>query len=164
MDLSELTIVCITYDRPKFVARLIDYWKKNFYDAKIFILDGSNSRLSQKYLNTINTKSITYIHLKNQSIFKRYCEIKNILNTKYFQLVADDEIFLRSGVENCLNFLNKNHSYTACSGKMILFTPLLNKEVFAFSPYNLYSNENPIISERIKYWLQHLDQKIILKF
>ncbi len=155
MDLSELTIVCITYDRPKFVARLIDYWKKNFYDAKIFILDGSNSRLSQKYLNTINTKSITYIHLKNQSIFKRYCEIKNILNTKYFQLVADDEIFLRSGVENCLNFLNKNNSYTACSGKMILFTPLLNKEVFAFAPYNLYSNENPIISERIKYWLQH---------
>lgn len=155
MDLSELTIVCITYNRPKFVARLIDYWKKNFFDAKIFILDGSNEKLSDKYLKTINTKAISYIHMKNESIFKRYSEIKNILNTKYFQLVADDEIFVRSGVENCINFLNENSNYTACSGKMILFTPLLNKEVFALSPYNLYSNESPIISERIKRWLQY---------
>ena len=72
MDLSELTIVCITYNRPKFVARLIDYWKKNFFDAKIFILDGSNEKLSDKYLKTINTKAISYIHMKNESIFKRY--------------------------------------------------------------------------------------------
>ena len=50
MDLSELTIVCITYNRPKFVARLIDYWKNHFYDAKIFILDGSDKILKEKYL------------------------------------------------------------------------------------------------------------------
>ena len=155
MDLSELTIVCITYNRPKFVARLIDYWKKYFYDAKIFILDGSDIRLKEKYLNSINSKDITYIHMRNDSIFKRYSEIRNILNTKYFQLVADDEIFIRSGVQNCINFLNENSDYSACSGKMILFTPLLNKEVFASSPYNLFSNENSIISERIKCWLQY---------
>ena len=71
MDLSELTIVCITYNRPKFVARLIDYWKKYFYDAKIFILDGSDIRLKEKYLNSINSKDITYIHMRNDSIFKK---------------------------------------------------------------------------------------------
>ena len=91
--------------------------------------------------------------MQNSSIFKRYTFIKEILKTKYFHMVADDEIFVKSGINCCLQFLEQNSDYSACCGKMILFTPLLKKEVFAFSPYKLYSNDNPLGKERVKTWL-----------
>ena len=154
MNFSELTIVCCTYGRPKYVGRLIKYWQIYFKDAKIYILDGSNQKLEDKYLNTIK-EDINYIHMQNASIFKRYTYIKNILKTKYFQLVADDELFTNTGIKNCLEFLENNPSYSSCCGKMILFTPLLKKEVFALSPYNLYSNEDSVRSQRVKSWLEY---------
>ena len=155
MNFSELTIVCITYGRPNYVGRLIKYWQIYFKDAKIYILDGSNQKLEDKYLNMIKEKNTNYIHMQNASIFKRYTYIKNILKTKYFQLVADDELFTSTGIKNCLDFLENNPAYSSCCGKMILFTPLLKKEVFAFSPYNLYSNEDSVRSQRVKSWLEY---------
>ena len=155
MDFSELTIVCVTYERPKFVGRLIEYWQKNFNGAKFFIIDGSDEHLEEKYLKKINEKKINYVHMRKVSIHQRYVYIQKILKTKYFQLVADDEIFTKSGIECCLDFLEKNADYSACCGKMILFTPLLKKEVFAFSPYSLYSNDVSIKAERVKTWLAH---------
>ena len=153
MNFSELTIVCVTYGRPKYVGRLIEYWQAYFDDATIYILDGSEKKLDDKYLNKIYSKNINYIHMQNSSIWKRYIYIKEILKTKYFHMVADDEIFVKSGINSCLEFLESNSNYSACCGKMILFTPLLKKEVFAFSPYKLYSNDNPIGKERVKTWL-----------
>ena len=153
MNFSDLTIVCITYGRPKFVGRLIEYWQKNFNDATFFILDGSDQCLDDKYLNKINEKKLNYIHMQNVSIFQRYLYIKKIIKTKYFQLVADDEIFVPSGIKGCLEFLEKNPSHSSCAGKMILFTPLLKKEDFALSPYHIYSNENLSGSNRVQSWL-----------
>ena len=155
MHFSELTIVCVTYGRPKYVARLINYWQTYFNEATIYILDGSSERLDNKYLETIFSNNINYIHMKNASIFKRYLFIKKILKTKYFQLVGDDEIFVRTGIKNSLEFLENNLKYSACCGKMILFTPLLKKEVFALSPYNLFSNKQAEGAERVKSWLAY---------
>ncbi len=155
MNLSNLTIACVTYGRPKYVGRLIEYWQSNFDDAQIYILDGSKKKLDEKYLNKISLKNINYIHMQEASIFKRYLYIKEILKTKYFHLVADDEIFVRSGVQNSIDFLEQNLNYSSCCGQMILFTPLLKKEVFALSPYELYSNESLLSSERVRTWLVH---------
>lgn len=154
MNFSELTIVCLTYERHLFIARLIKYWAKNFYSAKIYILDGSNNYLDDRYLNTTKYKNIKYLHLKNSSYFERFCYIKKILKTKYFQLVADDEFFLKSGVEKCIKFLDKHPDYSACCGETILFSPLLKKEVFALAPYSLYTNDDLNDGERVKKWLK----------
>ena len=102
----------------------------------------------------ITNRNIKYVHLKNSSYFERFCYIKKILKTKYFQLVADDEIFVKSGVENCIEFLEKNLDFSACCGQTILFTPLLKKDVFALAPYNLYTNDDFNSGNRVKRWLK----------
>ena len=58
MKFSNLTIVCLTYGRHKFVARLINYWNNYFNNAKIYILDGSSTPLKDSYLSEIQNDNI----------------------------------------------------------------------------------------------------------
>lgn len=153
MSLKNLTIACVTYNRHKYISRLIDYWQMYFKESKIFIIDGTPNSLPSEYLSKIKSSKIKYIYMPKKSLFSRYCFIKKILKTRYFQMVADDEIFLRSGVIKSIKFLEKNQDYSSCCGDMILFTPLLKKHICAFSPYKLYSNNNSDSIERVKKWL-----------
>ena len=70
--LSQLSIFCLTYNRPKFVKRLIKYWQENFKESKIFILDGSEIEINKSNLNLTETNNIKYIHCKNKTYFERY--------------------------------------------------------------------------------------------
>ena len=119
----------------KFVKRLIKYWQENF-ESKIFILDGSDIEINKSNLNLSETNNIKYIHCKNKTYFERYIKISELLNTKYVQLVADDEIFLRSGVEKCLNFLEENQNYSSCTGSVVLFDLLGKNEILGYDVYN----------------------------
>ena len=155
MNFSELTIVCISFNRPKYLSRLIDYWQIHFKQCKVYILDGSNDPLNNDIIKKIKTENIKNIHFKEMSYFKRWIYISNILKTKYFQLVGDDEIFIKSGVEECLKFLENNKKYSSCCGEVILFSPILKKEIFASMPYKLYDNDDEHNYSRVKKWLNY---------
>lgn len=151
--LSKLSIYCLTYNRHKFIKRLINYWQKNYTECKVYILDGSDQELDKEYVNQINNKKISYIHCKGKSYFERFIKISELIDTKYIQLVADDEIFFRSGAEQCLNFLEQNTDYSSCIGSVLLFDLLDKKEVLAYDVYNLFSNEDHNSYKRVEKWL-----------
>ena len=151
--LSQLSIFCLTYNRQKFVKRLIKYWQENFKETRIFILDGSEIEIKKNNLNLSKSSNINYIHCKNKTYFERYIKISELLNTKYVQLVADDEIFLRSGVEKCINFLEDNQNYSCCTGSVILFDLLGKNEILGYDVYNLFSNEDVDPEKRVEKWL-----------
>ncbi len=151
--LSQLSIFCLTYNRQKFVKRLIKYWQENFKESKIYILDGSEIEINKNSLNLTKSNNIKYIHCKNKTYFERYIKISELLNTKYVQLVADDEIFLRSGVERCINFLEENQNYSSCTGSVVLFDLLGKNEILGYDVYNLFSNEDIDPEKRVEKWL-----------
>ena len=55
--LNKLTIVIVSYNRQKLLKRLVKFWLN--YNVKILILDGSDIKLQDNFLNS---KNITYIH------------------------------------------------------------------------------------------------------
>ena len=151
--LSQLSIFCLTYNRQRFIKRLIKYWQGTLRECKIFILDGSKNEINKSYLNLINSDNINYIHCKNETYFERYIKIPELLKTKYVQLVADDEIFLRSGIKRCINFLEENQSFSSCTGSVILFDLLGKREILGYDVYSLFSNEDMNPERRVEKWL-----------
>ena len=57
-NLQKLTIVILTYNRPKYLKRTIKYWLN--YNIKLLIIDGSDFKLDDPILNPkiLNTYTI----------------------------------------------------------------------------------------------------------
>jgi hypothetical protein len=52
--LNNLTIVIFSYNRQKYLKRTIGYWSN--YDVKLLVLDGSNTKLEDSYIEAKNIK------------------------------------------------------------------------------------------------------------
>jgi len=116
-NLSELTLVMPTCRRQDYVFRNLEYWSKT--DVKIIILDDSPKSIDKEIINKLN-KNITYIH--SQKSYSDRLEIAaNQINTKYAQLICDDEFYIISALNACIEELEKDVTIISCSGCCLKF-------------------------------------------
>ena len=116
-NLSKLTLVMPTCRRQDFVLRNIEYWSKT--DVKIIILDDSPKSIENEIINKFN-KNIKYIHCQ-KSYSDRLEIATNEIKTKYVQLICDDEFYIISALESCLDELENDDTLISCNGCCLKF-------------------------------------------
>ncbi len=123
--LSQLTIVILTYNRPRELERSIEYWRDT--PVTVHILDGSKTpwfpigRLR-------DVPKVNYHHMppeNNEGIQGNYCRrmghATTLPTTKYSALCADDDVFSVSGLNALLRLLENNFEIDAVVGQSLGF-------------------------------------------
>ncbi|OXR47990.1 hypothetical protein PuT2_14935 [Pusillimonas sp. T2] len=116
-NLSDITLVMPTYNRPQYALRGMMYWGK--LGVNVLVFDGSKEPLPLYALEKIPV-SIKYFH-RPVGFYSRLQAALNYIDTPYASLVADDEFFLKSGLSAAIDYLDKNPDYVACGGQAVGF-------------------------------------------
>ena len=113
---DNLTIIIPSFQRQQYVKRQIEYWSR--FNVRIEILDGSPNSIFEKSEKTIG--SIRYWHLP-VSIEERLKFSVGLVDTEYAALLSDDEFFIPSACDSCIQFLEMNPDFGSCKGQALGF-------------------------------------------
>lgn len=154
-NLSKLSIIIPTYNRPFFALRNMEFWSGT--SVSVFILDGSSNAISFNLINKYE-ENIHYFHI-SKSFEERLHFGINQVKTDYVMLCGDDEFMIKSGLNSCIEFLENNKDYTSCTGRCVGFNPLNNiihlfpvKERHRFHSVNQNS-----VAARINYHIENFN-------
>ena len=112
---KKLTLICPSYNRHIFLKRTINYWSKTNY--RVIIADGSANPIENTYLKYDN---VSYYHIK-EGLVERILFLLTKINTPYACLLGDDEFYIPSSLNKCIEFLDKNKEYGSAIGRAIGF-------------------------------------------
>lgn len=131
-QLSKLTIIILTYNRPLFAIRSMKYWSGS--DITVHILDGSSEALKETKRQGISD-NVHYHHLPI-SLYERLKLSVDMVKTEFSVLLSDDEYFLPKGLEICINELDNNKDIVACMGRCLYMWP--RKGRITLIPYYMW--------------------------
>lgn len=123
VDLSDLTVVILSYQRQDFLVRNMAYWSNQL--PTIIVVDGTERPISRQILEKM-TPNIRYYWM-NKSYEDRLRSVIPLIQTKYVVQLCDDEFFLPSGLEACIDELETDKQLIACVGRCIYFWPRKGK-------------------------------------
>ena len=115
-----ITVVIPVYNRPYLLSRILDYYSKQKLACKVIVADSGSHESKQ-----IHRETISSFHDLNISYFDDYSEINlfpkvvsmlHNVDTKYSVICADDDFITVNGIEQSVDFLEKNLDYTAVHG------------------------------------------------
>lgn len=143
-QLKKLTLVVPTYERQEFALRSMRYWSDK--SVSMIVLDGSVKPIDSVLLKEFGTQ-IRYLH-KPIGFYERLCESLDLIDTEYAALAGDDEFYIPSAVEQCINELDNDPHLVACCGRAIGFTPyrgeIYGHEVYPLLAQYLISQSRPV--------------------
>ena len=119
-----ISLLVPTKNRPSYVKRLLRYYSDLKFNGYIYILDGSNKEYSRNIINFIkqlNNKKIIYFNDVGYPgmITKKYL---SKVKTDYVVQLGDDDYIIPEGINNCINFLDKNPDFSAAHGEGLIVT------------------------------------------
>ncbi len=117
--MSELTLVMLTYNRPQYALRQAKIWANNSF-VHLLILDGS-SVANEAIINSAYS-NVEYVQ-KPINIQERLALASKMIRTEFAAIIGDDDIFLESGLQACVDELKLNSSLVACLGSALSFVP-----------------------------------------
>ena len=123
--LSSIILIIVTKDRHDFLKRALELYQS--YDIDILVADASKERFEH------NFKRVKYINTsKCENIPKELIEItKELKDSKYryITISADDDFILKSSIEKCYNFLEKNSDFTSAQGNSMGYKVLSSDKI-----------------------------------
>lgn len=136
-ELEKLTICIFTYNRPKELIRLVDFWSK--YKVKVLVMDASTQDLKIK-----KNADITYFHVPHLTLQQRLVKFSENIKTDYMLLSPDDDFFFPKGLNETLVFLNSNKDFASAQGLRIRF---YDYPIFNWLPDYLVSLNMKFVNE-----------------
>ena len=156
MDLSKITVVIPTFNRPNILNRNLEFLDSFNYKLKVLVLDSSTIKKKFNFKKFLNLE-IIYKKFKKDIYFakKIYSGVKTV-KTKYLLLCADDDFVIPNCISLCINFLEKNNAYVACRGYFLQHS--ISNKFYQKMNYNLlyknnFSCENSYSFERCNEYL-----------
>ena len=134
-QLKKLTIIIPSYRRQDLLSRCMQYWSGK--NVNIIVLDGSEVSLEKNFLNNINS-NIKYIH-NPKNLYERLLLSLNYIETEYVMLGCDDEFYLQSSLNSCLNRLSQDKTLVCCMGRAMGFS-FYNNTVVGHNVYHKLKN------------------------
>lgn len=118
-DLSDLTVVILSYQRHPFLIRSMEYWSGKL--STLIILDGTEKPVPDEVLNKMSPNiQYNWNYIKYED---RLRSVIPMIKTRYVVQLSDDEYFLPSGLESCINELEQDNEIIACVGRCLYFWP-----------------------------------------
>lgn len=121
-----LTLIIPTYNRPKLLQRILDFYSKYNLNFDVIIADSSksvNKKLNKKIVKLFPKLNTRYIDKFSSNLVShhKFAKIVKFVKTKYLCFCADDDFLIPNGLNEAVNFLEKNPSYSAAHGTYIHF-------------------------------------------
>ena len=121
---SRLTLLCPSYERQNFLARSFRFWS-DLDDVRVLYADGSRVPIELKGHNLSNQE---YYH-QPVGIRQRVDYLLSKVQTPYACMLCDDEFFISSALQKCVDYLELNPDYVACMGRAVGFSRLNDQVV-----------------------------------
>jgi glycosyltransferase domain-containing protein len=125
--LEELTLVIATYNRQSYAKRCMNYWSGK--GLTVIIVDGSEKRIDIENYG----KNINYIH-QPTGYYERLYSVIDMVETEYVLLGCEDEFYIPSTLNSCIETIKKDQELVACCGYVIGFN-VVNKKVLGNDIY-----------------------------
>jgi len=145
---DNFSIVIPTYNRDKYLLRILSYFAEHNYECKIVIADSSFEEkkiLNQRVVNSFSQLQIEYLSFHpDVNFYQKLADTINSVTTKYCVLCADDDFITHNSMKKCIDFLQRNPEFTAVGGYYYDFLALKRsnkKKTFYWRKY-LFSSEN----------------------
>lgn len=129
---ESLTILIPTYNRPKYLERVLTYFNNfKYFKPYIFVLDSSfenNKIVNEAIIKSFNNGKVKYYHFDSSINFftKLNFGIEKIV-TDYVALCADDDFLTEEGVMESVKILEKNKELYSVKGKNLYFIESMSK-------------------------------------
>ena len=121
-DLFKLTLVMPTCRRQDYAIRNMRYWSNT--GVILLVLDDSPKPIEESIIKSLGS-NIHYKH-DTSNYANRIVNAFPKINTKYAQLICDDEFYIVSAIISSIRELEKNDSLISCSGCCLKF--IVDKE------------------------------------
>jgi glycosyltransferase domain-containing protein len=121
-----ISLLIPTYNRPGYLKRILGYYSDYRVPYNIIVADGSSDEVKQVNEQTVHSFPILKIrHLhKYSSETHHFLRIEDALKsvvTEYCVLCADDDFITPNGINQSLDFLDKNRDFAVAHGRYIFF-------------------------------------------
>jgi len=118
MNLNNLTITIITYNRYCFLKRLIGFYQAFETEVKILVLDSSSEKLEDEILIAqLESENVLWKRYAPSIFFaEKIAKGSEFINTEYAVLCADDDFLFPSSLDKAVKFLQTNQDYSSCLG------------------------------------------------
>ena len=117
LELSKLTLVMATYGRQDHAIRNMRYWSNT--GVILLVLDASPKPIENEILKTFDD-NIIYVH-DTSDYNERLVNSFSKINTKYTQLICDDEFYPISAVLSCIQELEKDENIISSMGVYLFY-------------------------------------------
>lgn len=144
------TIIIQTKNRSNWLNYSLNLYSQYKCKSKIVIIDGSDDEIYSKNSLLISslkeklsieqireTMSFSEAHRNKNLSFFNY--LKNFLNTPYFSLIPDDDMFFPNFANTAIAFLDENEEFSAITG--------IEVNLFWDKNYKIYGNLTKVYSE-----------------
>lgn len=144
---KSLTILIPTYNRPKYLERVLAYFNNfEYFKPNIFILDSSfedNKIVNEATVKNLNNDRIKYYHFDSAvNFFKKINFGIEKTTTEYLALCADDDFLTEEGLIESIKTLESNKDLYSVKGKNLYFVKSMsNIKEYDFFP-GLYENDS----------------------
>ena len=143
------TIIIPTYNRPDYLKRILNYYNEDGGEKyKIVVADSSsdeNKKLNEEIISSFLNLNILHLSDYPTTIDGLYkiVDALNYVNTKYCVFCADDDFVTPNGINQSVDFLEKNPDFTVAQGYYISFhlkTDKRGKQEFCWTPIYPYKS------------------------
>lgn len=167
--MSKVDLFIPTYNRPDFLRRLLNYYQDLKVKYRIIVADSSsdrNKKLNKKIIQEFSRLNIMYLDKfqSSQVSHQKFGEMIKAATAKYTVFCADDDFLIPSGIDDVVNFLEKNKDYSSAHGTYIAFyinenLPFFKKFIWRYIyPYESITDGDPLkrISKHLTNYYQVL--------
>lgn len=150
----DLSIIIPTKNRYEYIKKLLCYYDKIRFSGKLIIIDSSEVKILNKTRELISQKKlqITYIAYNSDEIDAKL-KICKYIETKYVVQSGDDDYFSQKGLNEIIEFLNRNKDYSTASGICYSVGYDIKKKIIkGLSVQRFNISEKNDAFERIKDW------------
>lgn len=137
-QLSDVTIICLTFGRPHFVFRQIAYFADT--EAHLVIADGSIKPMNENHLKNLRDLRcrITYLHVAGADTQQTRIQLASrTVDTEYVLLIDDADHFFITGIEKAADELRRDQERLVAAGRVGSFDILPRLE---FRDWGRWSN------------------------
>lgn len=127
-----IDILILTYNRPLYLKRSIDYWSRSKFN--IIIADGSKNFFKYPF-----PRNFKYFHLPDTTMLYRVLFLSKKSKQDYLVFCADDDFHSFDALKNICTFLKKNKDYACAQGMYLRVGQKTNQKSLLFGATYLNS-------------------------
>lgn len=125
-NMPDITIIIPTYNRPKSLERILNYYIKSGEDFHFIVADSSNKKNKEENKKIVGPKQelkVTYLDDYQEDInpWLKFADAAGRVKTTYCLFCGDDDFILPSSIIKAVDFLEKNSDFALAQGRKVIF-------------------------------------------